>query len=184
MKRKAWYLKKAPKRRNRVWTQADRAGILKQRMRNVSTAEIAAEWKVKKTTIYNQIRLARREMENTCIDCGRPLKPGEKKIRRTGQILFRCNKCRKENAAYKKMLRDTRIALGMCSTCGKRKALDHSVNCVKCISRTARMRLAQGLCAICGVNPVDPQKESLCAGCKAIYKHKRNQRKILGASRA
>lgn len=162
------------------WDKAHQQMVYMMRLKGKSFAEIQIELEKKgivasKTVLYNQVRMAKAERAGMCYSCKSALSEEdiEYNIKRKRRHRI-CRVCAGSEKEYKEGLRNERLARGLCSSCGRRKAEKGHTYCSRCMSYTYRQRIRKGLCGLCG-KPRDPRSQSMCTKC--LRKNRRYARK-------
>ena len=172
-----WYRNPAHIRQktNHLWNRKEVQTIFTLRSRGFLINQIIEKMglDVGKIQVYNVIRRLRKSLQNKCFQCGKPLSEKES-VELKGKLFKHCSKCRKRNTAYKEVLRQKKIRIGVCVCCGEKKALENKTTCKKCLSPTYRERITKGICGICGKHPLDENSISMCPTC--LRKNRNNSK--------
>lgn len=168
--RPEWYLKKIPRKRNKNWTIKEENYIYTHRIVNKdkTPSEVAYNLKVSLNKIYNKTRMLRKTKRNLCYRCGRKLTVKDKKISKSKNIHFLCQRCRRIIQKYKEDYKQEMIKRHLCITCGNKtgkRPLKGHLQCKTCLSSSHRRRLAEGLCGSCGLHPISYRSKALCNVC-------------------
>jgi hypothetical protein len=190
MKRPRYYSYRAPRKRNIDWTRGERLLAYALRKDGKNTDSIREYFRllkgksIKRTMVYNLVRIGKAETSDLCFACCQPLVPEDKvtkKKHRHGPVL--CNACKLKLSAYKKKMRKIFMKMGLCSVCGNKPPVPGHKSCVTCISATHRRRYEAGLCGACGKRPIAINRSKvLCISClknnikrTALYRQKKLQ---------
>lgn len=174
-----WYLDptQIKAKQNRDWTVLERRALYTMVVidkKDITTVMSQLDISdLKKTVIYNQLRLQRRIefgkgrfKYGACFKCGKAISKHDKESRRTKKALYLCTKCRKTESDLKKKLRRRALKKGLCGYCHKNPVYKRGAkSCIKCLSATHRRRYMENLCGQCGNNPISKNSNSLCEVC-------------------
>ncbi len=165
MKKKSFeegYLTKVRDKKNRNWSNKEKAKIYTLRINGVPSKDIAKKLKCNITQVYNITRLMRRGVEQKCFCCGEDL-TAEEMLQKS--FAKPCKNCKKKFRMYKKARRKKAAKKGICCYCQKEKAIPGYRSCEKCVSATHRRRAKKGLCGQCGKRPPHKKEATLCDVC-------------------
>jgi hypothetical protein len=164
-----WYAKSKFIRRkqNHAWTGLEIKKVLDLRIKRVPVDEIIHQLGVKdikKTQVYNIIRMKKKNRNGKCFQCGNDLTPNE--IKNQANKTYKCCAlCQEKSLQYKQKIRKENYKKGLCTCCGKKQHLKGKKTCIYCLSYTLRNRIAKGLCGTCGEKPLSPHSLVSCKDC-------------------
>jgi hypothetical protein len=167
--RPRWYtnLKQIRQKQNHAWTRAELRRVYYLRIQGKGVDDIIKKMNldVKRTQVYNMVRILRKNHLNRCFQCGDALTGKELESQRTRHFK-RCDGCRASNEAQKKSVRNRYLTKHLCGCCGERKVIPGKTYCIHCLSYTNRQRIATGMCGSCGRNPINKKRSiALCNVC-------------------
>ena len=169
--RPIWYAKSQfiRKKRNHSWSEDELKKIFSLRVQRVPVDLIIQKLRldVKRTQIYNVLRMMKKSRKGRCIQCNQLLTVAELAEQEKNKFKV-CAKCREENHGYKKRKRDENSEKGLCACCGTRPPLKGKKTCLLCLSYTHRRRIANGLCGACGKRPLSKNSIALCNVCLGV----------------
>jgi hypothetical protein len=168
--RPQWYAKAQfiRKRRNHAWTSQEIKNILSLRIQQIPVDEIIHKLRlkdVKRTQVYNILRMKKKNRNGKCFQCGEDLT--KKEIMFQGNKTFKiCDSCQEKNLKYKQKIRKSNQRKGFCTYCGTNPPLKDKKTCIHCLSYTHRRRIAEGMCGVCGKRPINTKRSTaLCDIC-------------------
>ena len=163
--------------RNHNWTRPELNKVYTMRVvRNKPVSAIIEKLKidVRKTQVYNMIRLLRNNRKNKCFQCSSLLTKQELELQKSWHFK-RCGNCKKANEKRKQRIKKKNLERKLCVICGKNpirrrntgvRSVDHSDICTHCLSYTYRRHVLNGVCGVCGRNPIDRKRSiGLCGSC-------------------
>ena len=166
--RPQWYAKPQfiRKKRNHSWTGRELRKVYNMRVQRISVDLIIEKLhlEVKRTQVYNVVRMMKKNFQGRCFQCGADLT--EKELKASKSKTFKtCSECKKKNLNYKKKIRNMFSRRGLCTCCGKYPSLKGRKTCMHCLSYTHRNRIAIGLCGACGREPLSRRSNALGENC-------------------
>lgn len=171
IKRPQWYAQSRfiRKRRNHLWTSQELKKIFDLRIQRVPIDLIISKLHldVKRTQVYNVLRMMKKNRQGNCFQCGEGL-TREELIAQDGHNFKTCTKCQSKNLNYKQSIRKAHRQKGLCTCCGKNPPLRGRKTCMHCLSYTHRSRIAKGLCGSCGKHPLSGSSSALCDNCLEV----------------
>lgn len=167
--RPQWYAKSQfiRRKRNHAWTGLEIKKVLDLRIKRVPVDEIIHQLGVRglrKTQVYNIIRMKKKNRNGECFQCGEALTP-EEIVNQAHKTFKCCTSCQEKNLKYKRKIRRENLKNGLCTCCGRNPHLVGRKTCIYCLSYTHRGRIAEGLCGCCGEKPISPYSTALCKDC-------------------
>jgi hypothetical protein len=166
--RPQWYAKAKfiRQRKNHSWTSHELKRVRNLRIQRVPIDLIIEKLHldVKRTQIYNVIRMMKKNYNGLCFQCGAALTRKEL-IAQDGKSFKACTECQEKNLHYKKKIRKSLSRKGLCTCCGNHPPLKGRKTCMHCLSYTHRSRIAKGLCGACGLEPLSPRSRALGKKC-------------------
>jgi formylmethanofuran dehydrogenase subunit E len=170
-RRPQWYAQAQfiRKRRNHLWTGQEFKKVYDLRIQKVPVDIIIDKLhlEVKRTQVYNILRMMKKNRKRKCSQCGEDLTKKELRSQRGNNFKI-CTKCQEKNTAYKQASRIANYGKGLCTCCGKTPPLKDRKTCMHCLSYTHRNRIVHGLCGSCGKNPLSRFSTALCDGCLKV----------------
>ena len=153
------------------WTKPEMNRVYFLRMQGYSVKKIIKVMKlnVRKTQIYNIVRILKKNHQNKCFQCGHVLSSQEL-FEQKMKHFKKCFECKEKSNNYKKEMREGRLEGSLCGSCGKRpvavKNGKAKTFCVFCLSYIHRQRILKGLCGTCGKNRINKMRSiALCNVC-------------------
>ena len=167
--RPKWYINpsKIRSKKNHSWTRLELNKAYTLRVQGESVPDIIRKLKisVKKTQVYNVIRLLRKNHKNKCFQCGHSLTQEELKSQQ-GRHFKRCIICKKDNEQKKLKFRKKSLRKKLCGSCGRRRLMPGRKTCIRCVSYVHRHRIFKGLCGSCGRYSINRKRSiALCNAC-------------------
>lgn len=167
--RPQWYLQPGfiRKKRNHSWTKSELKRVYTLRLQKVPVPRIINEMHlkdIKKTQIYNVLRMMKKNFHHKCFQCGGEMSPAEMEEQKNRNFKI-CAQCQSKNTNYKQKLRKKLHKQGLCTCCGKNPSMKNKKTCPLCLSYTHRNRISMGICGSCGKHPLSKHSEVFCDKC-------------------